>query len=340
MRIAIDKNSLKALDNENDFIYLFDDEKLDDLLKLKINCLHYSKCDYVDINLTDYNIDCIKKAKIENKDWNVLPKRVDYKLGIIIPNYNYSHTIDKCLTSIVNQTYKNYEVIFIDDMSTDHSVEIARKYVDKLTNLKIVQLKQKRYNGGARNEGYLHLSDDVDYVYYIDSDDWLKDKNSLEKIIRKLQKKPDVLFVGMDSYKKGVEELAFIPEYKDRYEALQGWSGSCGKAIKKELAIRQECLYNEGTLKEDKNQHCKICIYMKNFSLLKEPIYVWNRENYKSITTIREKVIWGTSTIRHYADTLQLYLSVKGKDKKIDEILKERVKKTKKEVDEGKDRQW
>ena len=43
-----------------------------------------------------------------------------YKIGIIIPNYNYEHTIEKCLTSIFKQTYKNYEIIFVDDMSTDN----------------------------------------------------------------------------------------------------------------------------------------------------------------------------------------------------------------------------
>ena len=205
---------------------------------------------------------------------------------------------------------------------------------------KIIELKQKRYNGGARNEAYLHLDDDVDYVYYVDSDDWLYDDEALEEINNKLQKKPDVLFVGMADYKKGILETCYIPEYKDKYQALEGWSGSCGKAIKKELATRQECLYNEGTLKEDKNQHCKICIYMNSFELLKKPIYVWNRENTKSVTTIREDIVWGTSTIRHYADTKQLALSVKGKDKKIDSILQKRLNKAEREFLEGGDRQW
>jgi hypothetical protein len=104
--------------------------------------------------------------------------------------------------------------------------------------------------------------------------------------------------------------------------------------------MKQECLYNEGTLKEDRNQHYKICINMGTFSLLKEPLYVWNRENTKSVTTIREKIIWGTSTIRHYADTLQLALSVKGKDDKIDNILNERVRLTKQEMESGGDKQW
>jgi hypothetical protein len=67
---------------------------------------------------------------------------------------------------------------------------------------------------------------------------------------------------------------------------------------------------------------------------------VWNRENTKSVTTIREKTIWGTSTIRHYADTLQLYLSEKGKDKVIDRILEEAVQKTRNEAYNGGDKQW
>lgn len=183
------------------------------------------------------------------------------------------------------------------------------------------------------------MSDDVDYVWYVDSDDWLKDKYALEKINKKLMYQPDVLFVGLDSF-KGYESEFFRPAYKTRYEALEGWSGSCGKVIKKELAIRQECLYNEGTLKEDKNQHCRICIYMKTFDCLNDPVYVWNRTNAKSVTTKRDDILWQTSTIRHYADTLQMYLTYKGKDYKLDQILKNRVKMMKEELDMKGDRQF
>ena len=340
MKIAVDKNSLSAVKkNKNEYIYLFDTEDYEELLKLNIHCIHYKKCDFVDINLTDYKVDCIKEAKITDKDFDKLEKK-DYKIGIIIPNYNYEHTIEKCLSSIASQTYKNYEVVFVDDCSTDDSLKIAYSFIDRLENIKIIALKQKRLNGGARNEAYLHLSDDVDYVYYVDSDDWLYDNNVLKKMNDKLQTKPDVLFVGMASYKNDKLNTCFIPQYKDKYEALQGWSGSCGKVIKKSLATRQECLYNEGTLKEDKNQHCKICIYMNSFKLLQEPVYVWNQQNMKSVTTIREQVVWGTSTIRHYADTKQLYLSVKGQDPKIDQILETRLRLCEQELREGKDRQW
>lgn len=351
MKVAVDKNSLSVVDNKNEYIYLFDNEPLEELLKLNLHCVQYKKCDYVDVNLTEYDVPCIRKANC-NDDWQTIQKK-DYKLGIIVPNYNYEHTIKKCLTSIFNQTYQNFEVIFVDDCSTDNSVEIAKRtYFDRYMHfgdvffatdpqkMKIVQLKQKRYNGGARNEAYLHLSDDVDYVYYVDSDDWLQDEYVFEKINNKLQLNIDVLFVGMAWCKNNKITTCFIPRYKDKYEAIEGWSGSCGKVIRKSLATRQECLYNEGTLKEDKNHHCKICIYMNTFGLLQEPVYVWNRDNTKSVTTVREEIIWGTSTIRHFADAKQLYLSVKGKDPKIDRYLEKRLRMCRDEIETNGDRQW
>lgn len=345
MKIAVDKNSYHVAKNDgNKYIYLYEEATLKELMETKLHCMEYTECDFVDINLTDYNIDCIKKCKITDNDWDKLPEKVDYKIGIIIPNYNYEHTIEKCLNSILNQTYKNYEIVFVDDMSTDDSVKIARKIATKdfpNGRIKIIELKQKRLNGGARNEAYLHLSDDVDYVYYVDSDDWLYNNNALEEINNKLQSKPDVLFVGLAEYKAGKTKICDIPEYKDKYEAIAGWSGSCGKVIKKSLATRQECLYNEGTLKEDKNQHCRICFYMKTFQLLKKPIYVWNKENHKSVTTVRTiNPLWKTSTIRHWADTLQLYLELKGKDEKIDKFLESRLQMVKEEVMKGGDKQW
>lgn len=337
MRIAIDKDSIKALDKKNEFIYLFDDEDIKDLLKTGLHCIYYKNCDYVDLNLTKYSVDCYKKASINDKDCKKIPPKKSYKIGIIVPNCNYEHTIEKCLNSVLNQTYKNYEIVFVDDVSTDRSVEIAKSMLKPPH--KVIELKQKRLNGGARNEAYLHLSDDVDYVTYLDSDDWFLDENVLDKINNKLQSYPDVVFMGLSQYKDGVLSTVYVPKYNNKYDAIKGWSG-CGKVVKKTLATRQECLYNEGTLKEDRNQHCRICIYMNDFKLLPEPLYVWNKDNTKSVTTIRDKAVWGTSTIRHWADTLQLYLSEKGKDDKIDIYLQERVRMAENEVRTGGDKQW
>lgn len=338
MKIGIDKDSIDCpKKNGNEYIYIFDDEPLKDLLETNLHCIHYKHCEYVDINLTKYKINCMKQTTLESKNYDKLPEKKDYKIGIIIPNYNYENTLEKCFKSVFSQTYKNFEIVFVDDVSTDNSVKVAKKYLKPPH--KIVELKQKRYNGGARNEAYLHLSDDVDYIICLDSDDWFLDEYCLEEINNRLQSEPDVLFTGLAKYENGRTTTEFVPEYNNKYDALKGWSG-CGKVIKKELATQQKCLYKEGTLKEDRNQHCRICIYMNSFEVLKKPIYVWNRENNKSVTTKRNDIMWQTSTIRHLADTKQLYLEERGKDYMVDSYLEERLRMCNIEVQTGGNAQW
>lgn len=301
--------------------YIFTDEPLEYLISTGLHCIHK---DYVEY-LTGQRIDNIAQAT---------PSKRDYKIGIIIPNYNYGEWISKCLNSLVNQTYKNFEIIFIDDMSTDNSVEIAESYKDKL-DIKVVRLRQKRYNGGARNEGYLYLSEDTEYVWYIDSDDWIT-ANALELINDNLQGSPDVLFVGLKVEQNGIERGYYVQRYYNRYEAIEGWSGSSGKVIKKELATSQ--LYQEGTLKEDRTQHYKICLNMKSFKCLDEMIYIWNKNNTKSVTTERNAK-WKSDTIRNYADAVEMYELYKGKDVKMDKILMNRVVNCKNEIDTNGDSQ-
>ena len=301
--------------------YIFTDEPLEYLISTGLHCMHK---DYVEY-LTGMKIENITQTK---------PTKRNYKIGIIVPNCNYSEWLDKCLGSIANQTYSNFEVIFVDDCSTDNSIEIAKTYQDKM-DMKIVELKQKRYNGGARNEGYLYLSDDVDYVWYIDSDDWITN-NALELINDNLQGSPDVLFVGLKVEQNGIERGYYVQRYYNRYEAIEGWSGSSGKVIKKELATSQ--LYQEGTLKEDRTQHYKICLNMKSFKCLDEMIYIWNKNNTKSVTTERNAK-WKADTIRNYADAVEMYELYKGKDVRMDKILMNRVVNCKNEIDTKKDGQ-
>lgn len=296
---------------------IFRDKSLEELIKLNKHCIHEDYIDYLSGKTTKP----MPKANGNKK----------YKIGIIVPNYNNAEWLEKSLGSIKNQTYTNYEIIFIDDCSEDNSVEIAKKYADK-----VIELKQKRYNGGARNEGYLHLSKDVDYVFYLDSDDWLKDIYSLETINQNLQGEPDVLFVGIAADYKNIIRSYYAPKYNDRYEAILGWSGSSGKVIKKELAIK--CLYQEGTLKEDRTHHYKVCIEMNSFRCLETMISIYNRNNTHSVTTIRD-IKWKADTIRNWADSIETYYKYKGRDSKLDEILQARVENCKQEVMNNEDSQ-
>lgn len=93
MRVAIDKNVIKEIKkiDEFDFIYLFEDEPLEELLNLNIHCIHKDFIDDVEVNLTNYNIPCLIKSNVKDKEWKKPIKRKDYKFVIIVPNCNNDH---------------------------------------------------------------------------------------------------------------------------------------------------------------------------------------------------------------------------------------------------------
>lgn len=97
-------------------------------------------------------------------------------VSVIIPVYNSINTIEKTIDSVINQTYKKIEVILIDDGSTDGSIEIMRKYIEKHKTV-IFKIITKK-NGGvssARNRGIDESTGD--YISFLDSDDiWLPRK--------------------------------------------------------------------------------------------------------------------------------------------------------------------
>ena len=65
------------------------------------------------------------------------------KIRVIIPVYNVEEYLDRCITSIINQTYKNLEVILINDGSIDNSQEICKKYVNKDSRIILINQKNK-----------------------------------------------------------------------------------------------------------------------------------------------------------------------------------------------------
>lgn len=102
-------------------------------------------------------------------------------VSIIIPMHNSSKHIAKTIESIEKQTYKNYEAIFIDDFSTDDSVNIVEKCSEKNPKIKIIKLESHKGVSEARNAGVRIAKGQ--FLTFLDSDDiWLKEK--LEKQIK------------------------------------------------------------------------------------------------------------------------------------------------------------
>lgn len=92
-------------------------------------------------------------------------------ISVIIPVYNASEYLDKCLESVLSQTLKNIEVICVDDGSTDNSVEIIRNYAASDDRIILVQQTNKGA-GAARNLGLQYARGK--YVHFLDADDWLE----------------------------------------------------------------------------------------------------------------------------------------------------------------------
>lgn len=93
-------------------------------------------------------------------------------ISVIVPIYNVEKYLQECLDSIINQTYKNLEIILVDDGSTDNSGIICNEYAKKDNRIKVIHKK----NGGlssARNAGMDECSVGG-YITFVDSDDWLE----------------------------------------------------------------------------------------------------------------------------------------------------------------------
>ena len=115
-------------------------------------------------------------------------------VSIIIPTYNHAKFIGKALTSVKNQTYKNWETIVIDNHSTDETDKILNKITD--TRIKHIKIDNKGVIAKSRNIGIKEANGE--WVAFLDSDDfWTKDK--LETCIKNVNVNIDFIYHGLQS---------------------------------------------------------------------------------------------------------------------------------------------
>ena len=173
------------------------------------------------------------------------------KFSIIIPVYNVEKYLEKCLDSIKNQTYKDYEVIIVNDGTKDNSMDIAKKYDFKIINQKNQGLS------AARNTGVKNATGD--YLLFVDSDDYLE-KDLLKELNKSLKNNPDLVrFQIKEVYedgkeinypeeefqnKSGVEAFSIISKY---HFVENAWA----YLYKKTFYEKNKFKFKEGTIHED-----------------------------------------------------------------------------------------
>lgn len=125
----------------------------------------------------------------------------EYLISIIVPVYNVEPFISECINSILIQSYKNFELILVNDGSTDNSPTICEQYASKDKRIKVIH----KANGGlsdARNWGLKFSSGE--YVVFLDSDDYWNDCDALFSLYSLLNKysEVDVVFFRRFTLKK------------------------------------------------------------------------------------------------------------------------------------------
>lgn len=101
---------------------------------------------------------------------------------IVVPAYNLENCISKCLDSILSQSFKDFGITVVDDISTDRTADIVQDYAKNNENVEFLRLEEKGYSGTARNFGHRNSVFESKYTWFIDGDDWLYQDSCLQKI--------------------------------------------------------------------------------------------------------------------------------------------------------------
>ena len=224
------------------------------------------------------------------------------KITVIVPVYNVENYLNKCLDSLINQTYKNLEIIVINDGSTDNSGEICQEYAQK--DNRIIYVEQE--NGGlsdARNAGLERMTGS--YVTFVDSDDWVE-PNYVEVLHNKLiGYQADIAIGNYYSYNEDEAMYYFhvnsesyyeklydnISIFENLYDAKQMKSFSLisawGKLYKAELFdyIR----FDKGKLDEDGYINQKLYLLVQKVIYINQGLYAYRQRSGSITKTWTEK---------------------------------------------------
>lgn len=192
-------------------------------------------------------------------------------VSIIIPVYNVEEYLKEALDSAINQTYKNIEIICVNDGSTDNSLQILEGYAQKDDRIKIITQKNKGLSG-ARNTGLFHAKGE--YIYFLDSDDFYE----LELVEKTVQLFTDDIDIVAFNIKKifEIEERHDCRNYAEYYNGEYCinpvifeiiYEESCRNAFKNNLIKKYNIKFAEALIYEDTS-------FILNYLSVSNKIYI------------------------------------------------------------------
>lgn len=220
------------------------------------------------------------------------------KVSVIIPTYNRSELLKKAVESLENQSHQNFEIIIIDDCSTDDTAEVVRGMNDE----RIIYLKHSINKGGseARNTGIKKATGN--FIGFLDSDDqWLPDK--LEKQLKQFEGRPDVgvVYTGVQVVDEhNLPTRKIVPEY--RGEILPKLFESNCIDTTSSVLVKREVLdqvkgFDAGLPScQDWDLYIRLAQVTK-FDFVKESLVLFYHHSGERITTNKKSVLTGHMSI-------------------------------------------
>lgn len=221
-------------------------------------------------------------------------------LSIIVPIYNVKQYLEKCIESVINQNATNYELILIDDCSTDGSLSIAKKYENK-SNVKIIKKENNTGLSDTRNIGLRKANGE--YILFLDSDDYIEGGSlkNIESIIIS-QNYPDIVYFGFfeedDNQKKYLKKYGYRSVKNSKFsgtefaksELMQRilYPAVCFGIYKRDFLISNNLFFKVGILHEDELWTPQV-VLKAGIIYTSDYIYYHYVRRQNSITTQKDK---------------------------------------------------
>lgn len=173
-------------------------------------------------------------------------------ITVVVPCYNVEQYLFRCLDSLVHQSYKKFEVIMIEDVSTDQTKKIVESYSKKFDNFRAIYNKTNKGLGHARNLGIINTK--TKYIVFLDSDDWLP-VNFLEEMLKSIKtNKSDLsicdIYIRYDNtkYDRLIKQYNLTKDKRGFIDVGMAAS-SCNKMFK--TILFKNLIYPEDIINED-----------------------------------------------------------------------------------------